>query len=97
LGPLPYATGVSLLLVGTITMIALIDPWLAVGAVVGLFIVIAIDVRGSWITYGMWEEVQVMRGKVSSVAHEAFDGALTVKSLGRESYVSDRFGAASIR
>jgi len=95
LGPLPYATGVSLLLVGTITMIALIDPWLAVGAVGGLFIVIAIDVRGSWITYGMWEEVQVMRGKVSSVAHEAFDGALTVKSLGRESYVSDRFGAVS--
>jgi len=95
LGPLPYATGVSLLLVGTITMIALIDPWLAVGAVVGLAIVIAIDVHGSWITYTMWEEVQVMRGEVSSVAHEAFDGALTVKSLGRESYVSRRFGVAS--
>jgi len=95
LGPLPYATGVSLLLVGTITMIALIDPWLALGAVVGLLIVIAIDVHGSWITYVMWEKVQVMRGEVSSVAHEAFDGALTVKALGRESYVSARFGSAS--
>jgi ABC-type multidrug transport system fused ATPase/permease subunit len=95
LGPLPYATGVSLLLVGTVTMIALIDPWLAVGAVVGLVIVIAIDVHGSWITYVMWEKVQVMRGEVSSVAHEAFDGALTVKALGRESYVSARFGSAS--
>ena len=95
LGPLPYATGVSLLLVGTIAMIALIDPWLAVGAVVGLAIVIAIDVHGSWTTYVMWERVQVMRGEVSSVAHEAFDGALTVKSLGRETYVSNRFGEAS--
>ena len=45
-GPLPYATGVSLLLVGTVTMIALIDPWLAVGTVVGLVVVIAIDVHG---------------------------------------------------
>jgi len=95
LGPLPYATGVSLLLVGTITMIALIDPWLAIGTVVGLVIVISIDVQGSWVTYGMWEKVQVMRGEVSSVAHEAFDGALTVKSLGRESYVSERFGSVS--
>ncbi len=43
----------------------------------------------------MWEKVQEARGKVSSVAHESFDGALTVKSLGREQYVSDKFGAAS--
>ncbi len=95
LGPLPYATGVSLLLVGTVVMIALSVPWLAVGAVVGLVVVIAVDVHGSWVTYRMWEQVQVMRGKVSSVAHEAFDGALTVKSLGRERYVSERFGSAS--
>lgn len=95
LGPLPYASGVSLLLVGTVTMIATIDPWLAVGAVIGLASAIAIDVHGSWITYGMWEQVQVMRGEVSSVAHEAFDGALTVKALGRESHVSARFGDAS--
>ncbi|MGB7859648.1 MAG: ABC transporter transmembrane domain-containing protein, partial [Acidimicrobiia bacterium] len=95
LGPLPYATGVSLLLVGTVVMIAIIDPWLAVGAVVGLVVVIAIDVHGSWVTYGLWEEVQVMRGEVSSVAHESFDGALTVKSLGRETYVSEKFGVAS--
>jgi len=32
---------------------------------------------------------------VSSIAHESFDGALTVKALGRESYVSEQFGVAS--
>ncbi len=95
LGPLPYATGVSLLLVGTITMITLIDLWLGVGAVVGLVVVIAIDIRGSWITYGLWEEVQRRRGEVSSIAHESFDGALTVKALGRERYVEGRLGLAS--
>lgn len=95
LGPLPYASGVSLLLVGTIIMILLIDPWLALGTLIGLLVVIAIDVHGSWVTYGMWEEVQKGRGKVSSVAHESFDGALTVKSLGREDYVSGRFQQAA--
>ncbi len=95
LGPLPYASGVSALLVGTITMVFLIDPWLGLGAVVGLAVVIAIDVHGSWVTYGMWEEVQRWRGRVSSLAHESFDGALTVKALGSEGYVSSRFGGAS--
>lgn len=91
LGPLPYATGVTLLLFGTTAMIAVIDPWLGLAAVIGLVVVLVIDIRGSWITYRLWEEVQVALGEVSTVAHESFDGALTVKSLGREDYVSDRF------
>jgi ABC-type multidrug transport system fused ATPase/permease subunit len=95
LAPLPYATGVTLLLFGTTTMITLIDPWLGLGALIGLIVVLVVDVRGSWITYSMWEEVQRARGEVSAVAHESFDGALTVKSLGREDYVSDRFGHVS--
>lgn len=91
LGPLPFATGVSLLLFGAMAMIAAIDPWLALGAGVGLGAVIVIDVKGSWITYRMWEQVQQQRGVVSSIAHEAFDGALTVKSLGREDTVGSDF------
>jgi len=95
LGPLPYASGVSLLLVGTVVLVSSIDLWLGVGAVVGLIVAIAIDVHGSWITFGMWEQVQKERGRVASIAHESFDGALTVKALGRESFVADRFGVAS--
>ncbi|MGH8950902.1 MAG: ABC transporter ATP-binding protein [Acidimicrobiia bacterium] len=95
LAPLPYATGVTLLLVGTVVMITAIDPWLGLGAVIGLIVVLVVDVRGSWITYSLWEEVQRARGEVSTVAHESFDGALTVKSLGREEYVSDHFGRVS--
>jgi ATP-binding cassette, subfamily B, bacterial len=91
LGPLPYATGVILLLVGSFAMITAIDPWIGLGAFIGLMIVVAIDVKGSWVTYRLWEKVQDARGRVSAVAHESFDGALTVKSLGREHYVSDRF------
>lgn len=95
LGPLPFASGVSLLLVGTFVLITTIDPWLGLGAMIGLIVAIIIDVRGSWITFGMWEEVQKNRGRVASIAHESFDGALTVKALGRERFVSERFGTAS--
>lgn len=93
--PLPYATGVSLLLVGTVALISSIDLWLGLGAVIGLAIAIVIDVHGSWITFSMWERVQKGRGVVASIAHESFDGALTVKALGREGYVADRFAEAS--
>jgi ABC-type multidrug transport system fused ATPase/permease subunit len=92
---LPYATGVSLLLVGTIVMISLIDPWLGVGAALGLVVVVVVDIKGSWVTFGLWEKVQASRGEVAAVAHESFDGALTVKSLGREDFVSKHFGVAS--
>ncbi len=43
----------------------------------------------------LWEDVQENRGRVSALAHESFDGALTIKSLGREDYVSDQFQEAS--
>lgn len=95
LGPLPYATGVSLLLVGTIVLVTSIDPWLGLGAVLGLMVAVVIDVHGSWKTFGMWELVQKRRGRVASIAHESFDGALTIKSLGREPLVSENFGVAS--
>jgi ABC-type multidrug transport system fused ATPase/permease subunit len=76
-------------------LITSIDPWLGLGALIGLIIAIVIDVDGSWKTFGMWERVQKGRGKVAAIAHESFDGALTVKSLGREPYVSERFAVAS--
>ena len=95
LGPLPYATGVALLLVGTVALVMAIDVWLGLGAIIGLVVAIVIDVHGSWVTFGLWESVQQERGRVSSIAHENFDGALTVKALGRERYVETRFGEAS--
>ena len=95
LSPLPFFTGVSLVLVGTVTLIMILDPWLGLGTLIGLAIVIAIDIKGSWLTYGQWESVQAVRGQVSSIAHESFDGALTIKSLGKEDFVADRFAQTS--
>jgi ABC-type multidrug transport system fused ATPase/permease subunit len=95
LAPLPYGSGVVLLLFGTATLVAYIDPLLGLGTLIGLIVIVAIDIRGAWLVYPRWEDVQQRRGRLFSFAHEAFDGALTIKSLGRERQVSERFGVAS--
>ncbi len=95
LAPLPYATGVMLLLVGSAAMVTAIDVWLGFWSFIGLVIIVAVDVKGAWTVYPLWEDVQEQRGRLWSLAHEAFDGALTIKSLGREQMVSERFGRSS--
>ena len=95
LNPLPFSTGASLLLIGSVVMIAAIDPWLALIAVVALASLLTIDIRGSWRTFELYQDVQEERGRVARVAHESFDGALTVKALGREDTESARFEGAS--
>jgi ABC-type multidrug transport system fused ATPase/permease subunit len=95
LAPLPYATGASLLLVGTVVLIAAMDWVLGLITLVSIVTVVAIDIRGSWKMFLQFQGVQRDRGIVSGIAHESFDGALTVKSLGREQYETDRLQEAS--
>jgi ABC-type multidrug transport system fused ATPase/permease subunit len=92
LGPLPYGTGVSLLLVGTVIMIFTLDPWLGLLTLLAVAAIVAMEIRGSWAMFAQFETVQSLRGDLSSVAHESFDGALTVKALGREDFEAERFG-----
>jgi ATP-binding cassette, subfamily B, bacterial len=96
LAPLPFATGVLALLVGASIVIAVTDPWLGLLAVLLLVVVVAVDVRGSWLTFEAMEEAQRRRGRVAEVAHESFDGALTVKALGREALETRRFATAAL-
>ncbi len=95
LGPLPYATGVSLLIVGTAVLLAILDPWLGLTAVAGMTVVVFVETRAVRTIYPQWEGIQRQLGVVSGVAHETFDGALTVKALGREAHETARLRAAS--
>lgn len=90
LAPLPYATGVSLLVIGTVVLLAVLDPWLGLVALVGMSFVVFFEVRAAMTLYPYWEGIQAQNGVVTGVAHESFDGALTVKALGREEYETDR-------
>ena len=95
LGPLPYGTGVSLLLVGTVVLIFSLDFWLGLLTLASAVSIVAVEMNGSWSVFPMFERIQKMRGDVSDVAHESFDGALTVRALGREDTEVARFDAVS--
>ena len=95
LAPLPYATGASLLLVGTLVMIFATNWILGMIALVGLAILVAIDVFGAFSLFTQFEAAQHERGIVGEIAHESIDGALTVKALGREQEETDRFRRAA--
>lgn len=91
LGPLPYGTGVTLLLVGTVILIFSLDPWLGLLTLASVVAIVALEIKGSWSTFTQFVRIQSLRSEVSDVAHESFDGALTVKSLGREDFETERF------
>jgi ATP-binding cassette, subfamily B, bacterial len=63
-------------------------------AVVGLLVfplVIVTNVVYQRLQSPLMTRAQALRGEVSEVAHESFDGALVVKTLGREAEETDRF------
>jgi ATP-binding cassette, subfamily B, bacterial len=93
--PLPFTTGIISLIAFSVIALAMLDPVLmAVGILV--FPVLAIVNR----IYTTRVEapaatVQHRVGEVSNVAHESFDGALVVKTLGREDAEVARMASAS--
>ena len=95
IAPFPFAVGVLLMLAVTLVMLLLTDPVLAL---VGLFIfpaVAVINVVYSRRLSPLMTRAQQLRGDVSSVAHESFDGALVVKTLGREESETVRFSGGA--
>jgi ABC-type multidrug transport system fused ATPase/permease subunit len=89
--PLPMAIGVIAMLVAAIYEMVQTDLVLTL---VGLVVFPALFVIN--VFYQRWLSpkvayAQALRGSVSAVAHESFDGALVVKSLGRETDETDRF------
>ena len=93
--PLPFSIGALFILVFAFIALFAVDPALAVvGAV--LLPVIAVMQR----IFGHYIEEPAIRvrhdvGRVSSIAHESFDGAVIVKTLGREAAEEERFAAAT--
>ena len=96
IAPFPFAVGVILMLVTTLGLLFVTDPVLAlVGSVV--FPAIALlTVQYSRRMSPLMTRAQQLRGEVSGIAHESFDGALVVKTLGREDDETARFRAKAL-
>jgi ATP-binding cassette subfamily B protein len=95
LAPFPYATGSFFLLIGTVVLVAASDIFLGVLVLIGILSMLAIDINGAFRTYQPFVDVQEERGRVSGIAHESIDGALTIKALGRRREETERFAEAS--
>ena len=91
--PLPMAIGVVAMLVAAVVAMVAADLVLTLVGLVVFPALFAINV-----VYQRWlsprvTRAQALRGDLSSIAHESFDGALVVKSLGREADETARFEA----
>ncbi|MFN2450945.1 MAG: ABC transporter ATP-binding protein [Candidatus Dormibacteria bacterium] len=92
LGPLPYTTAVlSLVVFATVAML-LTDPLLALIGCTALPLLALLNQVYSRRVEPPQTRAQQRIGEVSAVAHESIDGALVVKTLGRESAEIARFG-----
>ncbi|MFC4561391.1 ABC transporter ATP-binding protein [Nocardiopsis mangrovi] len=97
LAPLPMAVGgVVMLAVAAVAMVVT-DPVLALVAFVTFPVLAALNVAFQRRVTPMATRAQALRAQVSEVAHESFDGALVVKTLGREDTETERFTVAAHR
>jgi ABC-type multidrug transport system fused ATPase/permease subunit len=95
IAPFPMAVGVLVMLVVAVVAMVITDLTLAA---VGLLVFPAILLAN--LAYQrrlspLATRAQALRGELSGVAHESFDGALVVKALGREADETERFGAVA--
>ena len=97
INPLPFSLGLVLLIVFSVVALVVADPILAI---VGLLVFPAMAGLNRYYTRrveGPAEKTQQRIGDVSTIAHESYDGALVVKTLGLEEHEVHRLEAAAFR
>ncbi len=91
--PVPFATGVVVLTVLAMVMLFRADPWLALVGLVLFPTLALLNQSFARRMEGPAQRAQEDIGEVSAVAHESIDGALVVKTLGREAAETERLAA----
>jgi ATP-binding cassette, subfamily B, bacterial len=91
IAPLPMAVGVIAMLAFATVAMFLADPWLALVGCLVFPLVFLANVIFQRYLQPLATRAQQLRADVSEVAHESFDGALVVKTLGREAAETERF------
>jgi ATP-binding cassette subfamily B protein len=91
--PLPFAVGALVMIAITVVALFLTDPLIALVGLVVFPAVFAVNVVYSQVMSPRMQRAQQLRAEVSEIAHESFDAALVVKTLGREEVETARFAA----
>ena len=93
IAPLPFAVGTVVMLIAAVISLFVVDWALAL---VSLAVFPGLFLANLWYARKMSPRIshaQQLRARLSAAAHESFDGALVVKTMGRESHETERFGA----
>ncbi len=93
IAPLPMAVGTVAMMVIAVVQMFIADVVLAVVGLLVFPAVIAANLAYQRLASPLMTRAQELRAEVSEIAHESFDGAMVVKTLGREGEETDRFAA----
>ncbi len=93
IAPLPMAVGTVAMMVIAVIQMLVTDLVLAAVGLLVFPLVIAVNVVYQRLAQGWATRAQQLRAELSEIAHESFDGALVVKTLGREPEETARFRA----
>ncbi len=97
IAPLPMAVGtVAMMLIAVAQMFAADLVMALVGLLVFPAVIVA-NLAYQRLASPLMTRAQQLRAELSEVAHESFDGAMVVKTLGRESEETARFAAKADR
>lgn len=97
LSPFPFTIGVLTLLVVSAVSLAFVDWTLTLVALLLMPAIAGINRINARVAEGPAVAVRESVARVSSVASESFDGAMVVKTLGREEAELERFSAEAAR
>ncbi|MBZ5736845.1 ABC transporter ATP-binding protein [Nocardioides mangrovi] len=93
IAPLPMAVGTIAMMVIAVAQMFLTDWVLALVGMLVFPAVVLANLAYQRLASPLMTKAQQLRAELSEVAHESFDGAMVVKTLGREREETDRFAA----
>ena len=91
IAPLPMAVGVLAMMVIAVAQMFFADMVLAVVGLLVFPAVVLANIAYQRLASPLMTKAQQLRAELSEVAHESFDGAMVVKTLGREAEETARF------
>ena len=97
LGPLPFASGVVVMMVLSTVWLVATDWWVGLAAIVVFPILTWINLSYQRRVDQYYDTAQDELGKLSAAVHESFDGVAVVKSFGAEQRETDRLSVIAGR
>ncbi|GAA4254113.1 ABC transporter ATP-binding protein [Dactylosporangium darangshiense] len=97
IAPFPFAVGTVVMLVAAVASLFVTDWAMALVGVAIFPALLGVNVAYSRRMSPRIAKAQQLRAEVSAVAHESFDGALVVKTMGREASETERFADKAVQ